>query len=80
VWCGVVRWSDTNVSDDRAASIKVQQHGPPKRWYPTTTLHGVTTQKTANSNFTAVKTSNFVCNDYILYKKKKERTLNSETV
>jgi hypothetical protein len=22
-----------------------RQHGPPKRWYPTTTLHGVTTQK-----------------------------------
>jgi hypothetical protein len=24
-----------------------RQHGPPKRWYPTTTLHGVTTQKTS---------------------------------
>jgi len=23
-----------------------RQHGPPKRWYPTTTLHGVTIQKT----------------------------------
>jgi hypothetical protein len=22
-----------------------RQHGPPKRWYPTTILHGVTTQK-----------------------------------
>jgi len=21
------------------------QHGPPKRWYPTTTLHGVPTKK-----------------------------------
>jgi len=23
-----------------------RQQGPPKRWYPTTTLHGITTQKT----------------------------------
>jgi len=23
------------------------QHGPPKRWYPTTTQHGVITQKTS---------------------------------
>jgi hypothetical protein len=23
-----------------------RQYGPPKRWYPTTNLHGVTTQKT----------------------------------
>jgi len=23
------------------------QHGPLKRWYPTTTVHGVTTQKTS---------------------------------
>jgi len=27
-------------------------------WYPTTTLHGVTTHKTSTWNFTAVKTSN----------------------
>jgi len=26
-----------------------RQHGSPKRWYPTTTLHGVTTQKTTIS-------------------------------
>jgi len=24
-----------------------RHHGTPKRWYPTTTLHGVTTQKTS---------------------------------
>jgi len=23
-----------------------RQHSPPKHWYPTTTLHGITTQKT----------------------------------
>jgi hypothetical protein len=35
-----------------------RQYGPPKRWYPTTTLHGVTTQKTSIWIFTSVKTSN----------------------
>jgi len=33
------------------------QHGALKRWYPTTTLHGVTTQKTSLWNITAVKAS-----------------------
>jgi hypothetical protein len=41
-----VLWGDINVSEVNAASIfRV-------KWYPTTTLHGVTTQKT----WTAVKT------------------------
>jgi len=31
-----------------------RQHGPPKRRYPTTNLHGVTTQKTSTWNNTAV--------------------------
>jgi hypothetical protein len=31
------------------------QHGLPKRWYPTTSLHGVTTRKTMTSIFIAVK-------------------------
>jgi len=26
-----------------------RQHSSPKRWYPTTTLHGATTQRTTNS-------------------------------
>jgi len=26
-----------------------RQHGSPKRWRPTTTLHGITTQKTSTS-------------------------------
>jgi len=34
-----------------------RQHGPLKRWYPTTTLHGVTTQKTSTWNMTAMKAS-----------------------
>jgi hypothetical protein len=48
----VVLWKVTNVSKDLAASIftspwRWRQQGPPKRWYPTTSLHGVITQKTA---------------------------------
>jgi hypothetical protein len=34
-------------------------------WYPTTTLHGVTIQKTLTSNFTAVITSNLAPQFYI---------------
>jgi hypothetical protein len=36
----------------------VRQHGPPKRWYPTTTLHSVTSQKASTWILTVVKTSN----------------------
>jgi len=35
-----------------------RQHGPPKHWYPTTTLQAVTIQNTWNSVFSAVNTSN----------------------
>jgi hypothetical protein len=31
----------------RLASWGWRQHGPPKCWYPTTTLHGVTTHRTS---------------------------------
>jgi len=31
-------------------SWREREHGPPKRWQPTTTLHGVTTQKTSTCN------------------------------
>jgi len=34
-----------------------RQQSPPKWWYPTTTLHSITTQKTATQVFRAVKTS-----------------------
>jgi hypothetical protein len=37
-----------------------RQHGPPKHCYPTTGLHGVTTQKTLTWIFNAMKTSNLV--------------------
>jgi hypothetical protein len=28
-------------------TLKMEQHDPPKHWYPTTTLYGVRTQKTS---------------------------------
>jgi len=34
-----------------------RRHGPPKRWYHTASLHGVTTQKTSTWNITAVQAS-----------------------
>jgi hypothetical protein len=34
-----------------------KQHGPPKRWYPITTLHRVTNQKSSIWNITAEKAS-----------------------
>jgi hypothetical protein len=41
----------------RTSPWRWRQHGPPKRWYPTATLHGVRTQKTSSWIFTADKTS-----------------------
>jgi len=32
-------------------TLKVEAAWTPKRWYPTTTLHGVTTQKTSTLHF-----------------------------
>jgi len=54
----------TNISEDYVASIfrakwrRRSQHSPPKCWYPTTILHGVTAQKISTWIFTTVKTSN----------------------
>jgi hypothetical protein len=42
----------------RAEFKNARCYGPPKRWYPTTTLHDVTTQKTSIRIFT----SNFALN------------------
>jgi hypothetical protein len=39
-----------------------RQHGPLKRRHPTTTLHGVTTQKNSTRIFTAAKTCNHALN------------------
>jgi len=49
-----------------------RQHGPLKRWYVTTTLHGVTTEKTSTWIFTVVQISNpelksFVINMFLCY-------------
>jgi hypothetical protein len=50
---------DTIILESHAASI-FREASPPKCWYLTTTLHGVTTQKTSTLISTTVKTSNLV--------------------
>jgi len=46
----------TNVSE--APIMKMEAAWPLKRQFPTTALHGVTTQKTSTWNITTVKPSN----------------------
>jgi hypothetical protein len=51
----VMCWLDTKILEDHAISVfrvelRVEQHSTPKCSYPTTALHGATTQKTMNSN------------------------------
>jgi len=41
LWHHVVMWCF------KRAVLPLEQHGPPKHWHPTTSLHGVTTQKTS---------------------------------
>jgi len=41
----VVLWAMKPGSDD-FLYWRWRQHGPPKRWYPATSIHGVTTQRT----------------------------------
>jgi hypothetical protein len=41
-----------------ALKVKINFH--PKRWLPSTGLHGVTTQKTTTDAFTVVTTSNII--------------------
>jgi hypothetical protein len=64
-------WYDTNVSENHfeptcrvkwsmlppSSSWRWRQYELLKRWYPTTTLQGVTTQKTSTWNLTVVKAS-----------------------
>jgi hypothetical protein len=50
---------DTSVLEDSAAPCSAED-GPLKHWYPTTTLCGATAQKTTNSFYIAVKTSNLI--------------------
>jgi len=46
-----------DVSEDREAlTLTRERHNcPPKRWYPTTSLHGVTVQKTTTRMMTIGK-------------------------
>jgi len=48
-----------NLYKFRSSPWRWRHQGPSKHWYPTTTLHGVTTQKTSPWIFTVMKTSNF---------------------
>jgi len=41
----------------------MRQHIAPKRWHLSTKLHGVTSQNTAISKFTAVRTSTLTLNN-----------------
>jgi len=57
-WEAKVMWYDTNVSENHAAFLssspwRRRQHGLSERWYPTTSLHSVTIQKTVTWIFIA---------------------------
>jgi len=57
LWHHLVMWQDTNISEDYAdtmTSWRWKQHGPLKWWYPTMSLHSVTTQKTSTWNTSVV--------------------------
>jgi hypothetical protein len=49
------------------SSWRWRQQGPPKNWYPTTSLYDVRTQKTPNWTFTVVKISNLAIRILTLY-------------
>jgi hypothetical protein len=63
LWRSLVLWWNTYISKVHTASIfrvkcRWRQYGPPKRRYPTATLHGVTNQKTSTWNITVLEASN----------------------
>jgi len=51
------------------SSWRWRQHGLLKQWYPTTTQHGITTQKTSTWIFTAVKASNLTSDQMFCIRK-----------
>jgi hypothetical protein len=53
----VVMWYTRPTTTSTEMPLRRQQ-GPPKQWYPTTTLHSTTTLKTLTRILTSVKTSN----------------------
>jgi hypothetical protein len=48
-------WYDTSVSEWSTSPWRWTQEGPPKRWYSTTILHGVRTQKISTLLFVSVR-------------------------
>jgi len=51
--------TDRMINCGKKLTRKWRQQGPPKRRYPATSLHSVTTQKTATWIFTFINTSSF---------------------
>jgi len=52
-WCGRIptfRGPTLSLSSG-CSEVKMEEDGPPKLWYPTTTVHGVATQNTWTWNF-----------------------------
>jgi hypothetical protein len=49
------RSSETLVPQDSVTTWRWRQQSHPKRWYPTTSLHGVTILKTSTSNISSLK-------------------------
>jgi len=47
----VIFWAVMLCSVVGYQSLRWRQHGPLKHWYPTTTLHSVTTQKAPQLEF-----------------------------
>jgi len=62
LWLGCQRFGGPCASIFRV-KWNLRQHGPLKRWYPTTTLHDVTTQKTSTWNITVVKATKLAYNE-----------------
>jgi hypothetical protein len=60
-------YTQVHFSTPRSLPWRMRQQGLLKRWYLTTSVHGVKTQKTSSCVFIAVKTSNLVDSFYLTY-------------
>jgi len=66
-WCSMGFWNVGTLPQHYTASQlrRWRQHGFPKHWYPTTTLHGVTTLKTSTWNITTMKASELALESHV---------------
>jgi hypothetical protein len=60
-----LHWTTRTINQLVKIHDSTESTGPLKRWYPTTTLHGVTTRKITTWNITAVKTSQLETRTYL---------------